>query len=116
MIHGRCICSSIILFICGYYFHLSFLVSAAVLSFPHTNYRPNLASPKTTVPTVYMYNVLAHIPVQSIHILVQSILFINYIVPCQRMETLRMGLSCVVLVKMGKILDTYVHKKTNNKK
>ena len=27
-----------------------------------------------------------------------------------------MGLSCVVLVKMGKILDTYVHKKTNNKK
>lgn len=34
-------------------------------------------------------------------------------VPCQRMETLCMGLSCVVLVKMGKILDTYVHKKKN---
>ena len=32
------------------------------------------------------------------------------------METLCMGLSCVVLVKMGKILDTYVCKKTNNKK
>ena len=58
MIHGRCICSSIILFTCGYYFHFSLLVSAVVLSFPHTNYRPNLASPKTTVPTVYMYSVV----------------------------------------------------------
>ena len=29
------------------------------------------------------------------------------------METLCMGLSCVVLVKMGKILDTYVHTKKN---
>ena len=32
------------------------------------------------------------------------------------METLRMGLSCVVLVKMGKILDTYVHKKNKQQK
>ena len=45
-----------------------------------------------------------------------GILFINYIVPCQRMETLCMGLSCVVLVKMGKILDTYVHKKNKQQK
>ena len=27
-----------------------------------------------------------------------------------------MGLSCVVLVKMGKILDTYVHKKNKQQK
>lgn len=27
-----------------------------------------------------------------------------------------MGLSCVVLVKMGKILDTYVHKKIKKQK
>ena len=45
-----------------------------------------------------------------------AILFTNYIVPCQRMETLCMGLSCVVLVKMGKILDTYVHKKNKQQK
>ena len=45
-----------------------------------------------------------------------AILFTNYIVPCQRMETLCMGLSCVVLVKMGKILDTYVHKKKQTTK
>ena len=51
-----------------------------------------------------------------VHAYSVRILFINYTVPCQRMETLCMGLSCVVLVKMGKILDTYVHKKTNNKK
>ena len=40
----------------------------------------------------------------------------KYVAPCQRMETLSMGLSCVDLVKMGKILDTYVHKKTKQQK